>query len=149
MDFRQDGVWLWNLRWRRDLYDWEKEDLERLKILIEQITPRMENTDRVKWRWSNACYFPIKDIVDKFYESSVAILPKHIINFIWKISIPPRAQLIFWLANLEKLKTIDSIVENGIIDACQAMCLLCRVEMETNSHILFTCHFSWRMWMKI
>ena len=39
MGFWQDGVWVWNLRWRRRIYDWEKEDLESLLLLIEQTTP--------------------------------------------------------------------------------------------------------------
>ena len=104
MGLWHNGVLLWNLNWKTRLYDWEMEDLERLKILIEQITPRMDKTDDVIWKWSIVCSFPNKEIVEKFYESSVPILPKLISSSLWKIRVPPRAQLVFSLANLEKLK---------------------------------------------
>ena len=31
----------------------------------------------------------------------------------------------------------------------QAIYPFCSVEMEANSHILFSCHFTWGIWMKI
>ena len=138
-----------DLRWRRSFYDWQKQHLERLHSLIERTTSQRDNRDGVKWRWSNSCIFPNKEIVDKFHESSVPILPKPIINSLWKIKIPPRAQLILWLGNMEKLKTGYSLFEKILIDAQQAMCPFCKLAVKTNSHILFTCQFSWCIWMKI
>ena len=91
--------------------------LKRLHSLIERTTPHRDYRDGVKWRWSNSCIFPNKKIVGNFHESSVPILPKMIINSLWKTKIPPRAQLILWLANLEKLKTGDSLFEKNLIDA--------------------------------
>ena len=63
--------------------------------------------------------------------------------------IPPRAQLYVWMENLEKLKTGDFLAEKGIIDFQQAICPFCNLEVESNSHILFTCRFSWSAWMKM
>src|SRR5688500_13830999 len=54
-----------------------------------------------------------------------------------------------WFACLEKLKTGDKLLEHGIIDANQALCPLCRIEVESNSHIILTCRFSWEGWMEI
>src|SRR5687768_13661854 len=77
------------------------------------------------------------------------MLPKSVINSIWKNSVTPRAQLILWMANLDKLKTSDFLVEKGNIDALQVISPFYRVDVETNSHILLSCHFSWSIWMKI
>ena len=54
-----------------------------------------------------------------------------------------------WLAHLEKLKTGDSLMDKGIITPQQALCPFCSLEVETNSHVLFTCTFSWGIWMDL
>ena len=102
--------------------------------------------DSVVWKHSGSLYYPTKSIGTKMFEAQAPILPKPIINLVWQKFIPPRAQLSVWLANLEKLKTGDFLVEKGIIDAQLAVCLFCNIETESNSHILLTCSFSWRSW---
>ena len=54
-----------------------------------------------------------------------------------------------WLAQLEKLKTGDILLEKGIIDPQQALCPCCSLDLESNSHVLFTCAFSWGIWMDL
>ena len=108
-----------DLNWCRRFYDWENEELQDLKNLIEQKMPQMEVVDGVKWNWSGECYFPIKNIFEKSFASSISILSRSVINSIWKNSVPPTAQLILWMANLEKLKTGNFLAGKGIIDAQQ------------------------------
>ena len=40
-------------------------------------------------------------------------------------------------------------MEKGIINPQDAACPYCRLEIESNSHILFTCRFAWSTWMEI
>ena len=54
-----------------------------------------------------------------------------------------------WLASLERLKTGDFLLEKGIIDSQRATCPFCNTATELNSHILLTCNFSLRSWIKI
>ena len=54
-----------------------------------------------------------------------------------------------WLAHLEKLKIGDSLMDKGIITPQQALCPFCSLEVETISHVLFTCTFSWGIWMDL
>ena len=93
--------------------------------------------------------YPTKSITAKVNDSFSPALPKHIINIVWQNFVPPRAKLIVWLANLEKLKTRDFLVEKGIINPQDAFCLFCSQEIESNSHIIFTCRFAWCTWMEI
>ena len=111
--------------------------------------PRRETANGVYWRGSGNVSFPVKSIAAKVYESSSPILSKPIINTIWQNFIPPRAQVTIWLANLNKLKPGDFLVEKGIINSQQALCPFCSLEVKSNSHILFTWSFSWSIWMKI
>ena len=144
-----EGSWSWNLRWRRNLYEWEYDDALRLKHLIEQITLSLGMAEVVYWKFSGKLYFPVRSIVAQVYDSVAPTLPKSITNIVWQKYIPPRAQLSIWLANLEKLKTGDLLMEKGIVSAQQAMCPFCNMVIESNSHILFTCSFSWNSWIKM
>ena len=53
------------------------------------------------------------------------------------------------MACLERLKTGDFFVDKQLLDPPQAVCPFCRSEIESNSHVLFTCTFSWRIWMTV
>jgi reverse transcriptase-like protein len=141
--------WLWNFRWRRSLYDWEMVDFDRLKGLIEDFSPQHDCKDVISWHGSGEKKFPIKEIVDKLYDSMNPMLPKPLTTFIWSTKAPPRALIVLWLASMERLKTCDFLVEKGIMNLNDAVCPFCQVVTETNPHILFTCHFSWSIWMKV
>ena len=101
------------------------------------------------WKHSGDMSFPTKGIVAKVNDAFSPTLPKHIINFVWQKFVPPRAKLIVWLANLEKLKTGDFLVQKGIIAPQDALCPFCSLQIESNSHIIFTCRFAWSTWMEI
>ena len=144
-----EGSWAWNLTWRRSLYDWEQEDRVRLLQIIQHIQPGNAHTDGVIWKGSGKSSFHAKSISDKIYEASSPLIPKQSIMSIWQSHTPPRAQLTVWLAHLEKLKTGDILLERGIIDPQQALCPFCTHALESNSHVLFTCAFSWGIWMDL
>lgn len=40
-------------------------------------------------------------------------------------------------------------MNKGVIDTVNALCPFCNLEVKTNTHILFTCIFSWNIWMKV
>ena len=143
----QEEIWSWQLNWRRALYVWENDELSMLRSHIEHKRPLREVEDGVIWRQSgNPCY-PIKSITERMYEASASSLPKSVTNIVWQKFIPPRAQLYVWLANLGKLSTGDFLVGKGIIEPHRALCLFCNLQTESNSHVLFTCVFPWRVWM--
>ena len=137
-----EGSWVWNLTWRRLLYDWEQEDIVRLTHIIGKIQPIVSSTDGVLWRGSGNTSFHVKSILNKIYESSSPLIPRQSAISIWKSHSPPRAQMTIWLAHLEKLKTGDILMDKGIITPQQALCPFYSLEVETNSHVLFTCTFS-------
>ncbi|XP_057518489.1 uncharacterized protein LOC130799411 [Amaranthus tricolor] len=141
--------WVWNLKWRRVLYEWENEEVRRLKEIIVHKGPNKERKDGVYWKHSGSLCYPTKCITAKINEVYTPFLPRPIVNIVWQKFIPPRAKLSVWLANLEKLKTGDFLVEKGIINPQEAACPFCSLQLESNSHILFTCRFSWSAWMEI
>ena len=122
MGFWGEDAWIWNLEWRRTVYEWEEEEVSTLKHHIEQNCPNRGREDGAYWKQSSKVGYPVKSIVEKMNESSAPILPKPIISLVWKNILPPRAQMTLWMANLEKLKTGDFLEEKGIINSQQAIC---------------------------
>ncbi|XP_057523883.1 uncharacterized protein LOC130803701 [Amaranthus tricolor] len=141
--------WCWTFQWRRVLFDWESEDVRKLKDYIDGFGPCRGRQDGVMWKHSGDKTYPTKSIIAKANETFSPTLPRHIINIVWRSFIPPRAKLTVWLENLEKLKTGDFLVEMGIINPQDALCPFCSLEIESNSHIIFTCRFAWSTWMEI
>ena len=144
-----ENSWVWRLEWRRALYDWEQEDVRILQHIMEQSGPKRGTKDGVLWKHTHVVAYPTKHITTELSESLVASLPKSIAAIVWQKFIPPRAKLIAWLANKEKLKTGELLVEKGIITPLEATCPFCGTHLESNSHLLFTCRFSWSAWMEI
>ena len=144
-----DNLWTWNITWRRRLYAWEIEEMHTLQHIIEQKRLSSMREDGVYWKYSGVLKYPTKSIAANMYNSYSPSLSKPIVNIIWQKFIPPRAKLLVWLANLEKLKTGDFLVNLGIIEPQQATCPFCNSALETNSHILFSCNFAWNVWMSL
>ena len=141
--------WVWHLEWRRPLYDWETEEVRALQLIIEHNGPKQDTENGLMWRNAELTSYPTKAISAIFNASLGSSMPKSLVSVVWQKLIPPRAQLTVWLAYKEKLKTGDLLVEKGIISPQNAGCPFCRTELETNTHILFTCRFAWNTWMEI
>ena len=144
-----ENSWEWRLEWRRSLYDWEQDDVRALQHIIEQNGPKRDTADGVLWKHAEVSSYPTKGITTVLSESLVPSLPKSIASIVWQKFILPRAKLIVWLANKEKLKTGELLMEKGIITTLDATCPFCGTHLESNSHFLFVCRFSWSAWMEI
>ena len=144
-----ESSWSWHLIWRRNLYDWEIDQVDRLKSSIQLIMPDRDTEDCVIWKPSGSMLYPTKYIGAKMIQDRQPILSNATIKLVWHKFIPPRAQLTVWFASPERLKTADFLVEKGIIAPQRGTCPFCNTEVESNPHILFSCDFAWRTWMEI
>ena len=140
---------MWNLLWRRFLYDWDSDNVRSLLAVVEQNGPKHGEGSGVTWKRALVASYPTKDIHECLNTSMGTHIPKQILSLVWQWFIPPRARLTVWLAYKERLKTGDLLVEKGIITSQNALCPFCNSVLESNSHILFNCRFAWCTWMEI
>lgn len=131
------------------MYDWEIADLERLNLSLVQCHPTQHQADGISWNGSVDSSYPTKEILGTLYTSHTPRLTQALSSYIWSIKVPPRVQLTVWMAGLAKLKTGDWLVQKGLLDPIHALCPFCNGALETNSHSLFSCPFSWRVWMRV
>ncbi|WVZ61782.1 hypothetical protein U9M48_011599, partial [Paspalum notatum var. saurae] len=65
-------------------------------------------------------------------------------GFIWKCRAPPRVQFFGWLALRGRLQCRANLVVKGVVP--DDVCVACRDEVETSTHILFQCRFAVQFW---
>ena len=75
----QDNFWAWQLAWRRTLYEWECEEVQRLKNIIQNIIPDRGAEDIVYWKHSGSMIYPTKHIGEKMLEDREPILCRPVI----------------------------------------------------------------------
>lgn len=76
------NVWVWNFQWRRRLFEWENEEVERLTTVVRQNPPVRDKNDGIGWMGHDSLKFPIKEITEKVYDSRSPILPGPVTSFI-------------------------------------------------------------------
>lgn len=65
-------------------------------------------------------------------------------NEVWYSGIPQKVQFFMWTVVLEKISTMDLLWRKGFY--LPNVCLLCYQEVESVSHTLIHCPFSWEIW---
>lgn len=145
----QNNKWYWKFKWRRALFSREQVQVDELIASLPSFTPNSNRSDQIVWNQNLGQGYTCKAFVDsispKLYQQR---LDPKIINFIWKKRAPPRAQLLLWFLVRDSLKTGAFLVQRGILDSNQALCPFCGIELETSSHLFFTCKVTWQIWMK-
>lgn len=77
------------------------------------------------------------------------MLSSQVVDFIWHGKSPPRAQLLLWFLVQDKLKTDQVLYSRGLLTDVQALCPFCSDQIESSSHLFFTCMFTWQLWASI
>jgi hypothetical protein len=68
-------------------------------------------------------------------------------TLIWFPGHIPRHAFIMWIASMERLHTMDRLLNFGVIHA--ATCILCGVQVETHEHLFFQCPYTSSVWREI
>ncbi|XP_028085475.1 uncharacterized protein LOC114286504 [Camellia sinensis] len=139
----------WGLVFRRVLFQWELDDLRRLKELL-RTAPELRNgvADGLFWSADKSGSFTVNSVY-KWCELSPT-LPANLKDLIWRNAAPPKVQFLGWLVWKGRIKTTSYLQRIGAINAdSDVSCKFCRNELETATHVLLCCPFSWRVWSNI
>ena len=90
-----EGTWTCILRWRRVLYEWERNELLTLNNLIEEKRPSRDIEDGVYWKHSGDIYYPTKSIVAKMNESTVLLYPNPLSTLYGRNLFPQKQNFVY------------------------------------------------------
>ena len=68
---------------------------------------------------------------------------------VWRDIVPPKVELMLWLALLERLNTKSMLVKKKILQSQDNICSFCAQQEENIDHLLLNCQVSWSIWCHI
>ncbi|XP_028090713.1 uncharacterized protein LOC114290913 [Camellia sinensis] len=146
MHIRRNSEVEWNLNFRRSFFQWEVEDLNRLKLLLSNAPVLRENmADALHWKADPSGYFTVSSAY-KWCDNSLGTVFK-VSDLLWNNVSSPRAQFFGWLAWKGRLKTSSFLQRIRVLsDEANVSCIFCNEEVESVNHVLLLCPFVWKVW---
>ncbi|XP_074266276.1 uncharacterized protein LOC141588747 [Silene latifolia] len=149
----QGDNWVWQLQWKRRLFQWELLLVDQSNLLIEGFTPLREKDDCHIWPFDKTRCYTTKTFVNAFYKLKYTDLDrKHWFNQVWKGLAPPRYEILLWAILWKRVNTKNRVLkwkEMSWEELRILRCIFCREELKTLSHLFLHCKFSWQLWTGI
>ncbi|XP_057774834.1 uncharacterized protein LOC130993814 [Salvia miltiorrhiza] len=148
------GCWVWELKWKRELFEWEKGLVNDLLVLISGVTPCVGKKDR--WNWTaaksgsyttNSAYSLIA--ASKAQDPSPQALNKALAK-VWDVPAPHKARVTAWRCLRNRLATCDNLVKRQLeISVEETKCNACISSEETADHLFLLCPKATMVWDSI
>jgi hypothetical protein len=148
-----EGVWSWELVWRRNFFDWEEVILnELLDVLARFIFKDEEDT----WSWNpgGGDGFSVKStyvFLDHLLHgrATLPFLESFAFKFIWKSGVPSKVCALAWQLLLDRIPTRDNLRRRNVIRPLDVLCPFCALEVESGCHLFLHCGFTARVWFAV
>ncbi|KAI8543503.1 hypothetical protein RHMOL_Rhmol08G0223300 [Rhododendron molle] len=138
----------WNLSFRKTLRVRENQLLDDLLQRLQSVILDQSKEDVLQWKWSTDKQFTVKSIYNQWEQ--VDQNRNQVLGSLWKNLCPPKVEIFSWLAVQEKVATRSALSRRNMIQEDQQLsCPLCSMQLETPSHLLLFCQFSWSVWSLI
>jgi hypothetical protein len=147
-----DGVWIWDLRWRRILFVWEEEQYN---ALLEVIAPFLPSGQQDKWLWMGDSHgFTVNSayllLVDEYRPPVLGDPVMDLVfKYLWKCGAPSKVCSFSWQLLLDRIPTKDNLLKRRIIQVQHEQCSMCGVASESARHLFLHCGFAAKVWYDI
>ena len=143
-------TWRWTFCWRRNFLLWEQDLFQQLLDCLPQ-SPFMDGEeDAYIWKFGNNGVFSIISSilqVQRFILNNN--LASSVISKAWLGIVPPHAKILVWFVLQERLNTRERLCKLAILQPIEAICPFCNQEVESVTHVFYTCYVSWNIWADI
>jgi hypothetical protein len=146
----EDGIWRWELGWRRHFFVWENEQLIELRGVLDNIT-LSEAGDSWIWRPNVGEGFSVKSL---YVWLDVLLVPREVVTSleafsfrtIWKGAVPSKVSALVWQLFLNRIPTKDNLRRRHILSNDESDCVMCTGSTETATHLFMHCDFAAQIW---
>ncbi|PWA41098.1 hypothetical protein CTI12_AA559960 [Artemisia annua] len=142
--FWEDGQWIWDVKLRRRLFDWEVDQFEAFSSLLNSMMLVASNADKVVWSFESSGKFSSKSF--SYEVENMNYHGNPLLSSIWKFKVPPKARLLCWQVLSGKLPTRALLSRIGVISENHHECPLCKGNVETIDHLFVHCKISLSIW---
>ncbi|GKV46844.1 hypothetical protein SLEP1_g53805 [Rubroshorea leprosula] len=147
MGNEEDGIWRWNLEWRRALFDWEREEAAELQQKIDSMRIHKDIPDTWKWEHSKEGNYSTKSaykpLTNEFNGLDAAPIHKRV----WNPIIPSKISAFNWQLLQDRIPTKSNLQRRGITtELDDGICALCEEEVEDSNHLFLRCKVAKWLW---
>jgi hypothetical protein len=142
---------VWNFLWRRSLFTWEIELVNRLRDILLPVR-LSDGPDRWWWRVEPEGEFSVKSAYSYLVKEGSGLVEgvDKVFELIWRSPAPSKFIAFSWQALHNRIPTRDNLALRGIIRGeASRNCVLCSDQLESASHLLLHCDFAFKIWMDI
>ncbi|RVW91479.1 Transposon TX1 uncharacterized 149 kDa protein [Vitis vinifera] len=140
---------LWNLNFRRNLSDYEIEDLEGLMRSLDDLYLSPLVPDARLWPLSSSGLFSVKSFFLALSQSSGS--PQNFPSkFVWNSQVPFKVKSFVWLVAHKKVNTNDMLQVRRPYKALSPdICILCMKYGESADHLFLHCSLTIGLWHRL
>ncbi|GAU36827.1 hypothetical protein TSUD_320640 [Trifolium subterraneum] len=148
-----NGVWRWELSWRRNFCVWEEALVRELEEAIRHTTITATE-DRWVWVPNEADGFSVKSLYVFLQgmfgpQNNLNDFECFVFKNIWKSPVPSKVCALAWQLCLDRIPTRDNLVIRRIIRSEDALCPACGDVLETARHLFMHCRFAAAVWYRV
>lgn len=115
-----EDVWRWRWGWRRALFQWEEQLLEKLEVLVNLTDGYGSMIQLVSCRLT-------RSMLDHFYRC------------LWSNRVPPKVISFVRKLAQNRIPTLLNLARRGVIQGSQTACRFCKRKDESVYHLFFEC----------
>ncbi|WMV33012.1 hypothetical protein MTR67_026397 [Solanum verrucosum] len=132
----------WDIRFRRNMHDWEVNDLVDLFARLQHCHINLQAADKLKWGHQKGVY-TVKEGYQQLCSRN-PVIANWPWKLIWRTKLPPKVVFFTWIALYEACLTQDNIKKRKI--QFPNRCYMCKKEVETPRHLLLHCEVASELW---
>jgi hypothetical protein len=148
-----NGVWRWELEWRRNFFDWEEIILHEFLEVLARVNIKEED-DIWCWNPGGGDGFSVKStygFLDSLLNvrAPLSYLETFAFKFIWKSGVLSKVSALAWQLLLDRIPTRENLRRRDVIRLLDANCPFCALEVESAQHLFLHCRFTARIWFAV
>ncbi|GKV38639.1 hypothetical protein SLEP1_g46528 [Rubroshorea leprosula] len=148
MGSRTNGLWEWNLTWRRNLFEWEKEEAKELHNTIQNVQPSQGCMDSWEWTHNKDGQYSTKSAYSILTKEGREATEIKTFSRIWNSVLPSKILAFNWQLPLDRIPTKMNLLTRGIIkDTQDCKCGICGEIEEDTKHLFMECSMVQWIWM--
>ena len=139
------NTWNWDFKWRRNLFDHKNEQAIAFMDDISAISIHQQLQDSMMWKAGPTGIYSTKSAYRLLLPTNRPGHHSRNFKILWKLKIPPRAELFSWRLFRDRLPTRANLLRRHV--ALQdIMCPLCGNHQEEAGHLFFHCRMTVGLW---
>ncbi|XP_057811908.1 uncharacterized protein LOC131026156 [Salvia miltiorrhiza] len=147
----ENGVWVWEVKWRRDLFDREVEGVNNLITVIAGVKPCAGQVDRWSWSAAKEGVFTTRSaysLIKKARSAGGPTVPNNdLLASIWCAPATFKAKVFSWRAIRRRLPTCADLSKKNVpLGDVEKSCNACFHSAETEDHVLLQCPKAGAVW---